>query len=89
VIGISTDTLDSQDKFTKKEKLNFPLLADDERQVAKRFGALMSNGQYARRVTVIIDKQGIVAKIYPAVNNAGGHAQEVLEYVKTHLVKKQ
>src|ERR1700741_4152566 len=27
VLGISTDTLDDQDKFTKKEKLSFPLLA--------------------------------------------------------------
>jgi peroxiredoxin Q/BCP len=89
VIGISTDTLAFQEKFTKKEKLNFPLLADDERKVAKLFGVLMPNGQYARRATVVIDKEGIVAKIYPAVGNAGAHPQEVLDYVKTELVKKK
>jgi peroxiredoxin Q/BCP len=88
VIGISTDTLAYQEKFTKKENLNFPLLADDKRQIAKEFGVLMPNGQYAKRATVVIDKEGTIAKIYPAVGNAGAHPEEVLEYVKANLVKK-
>ena len=39
VLGISTDTLDRQEQFTEKSKLNFPLLADPEKKVTKAFGA--------------------------------------------------
>jgi peroxiredoxin Q/BCP len=88
VIGISTDTLTDQERFTAKEKLNFPLLADDQHKVAKEFGVLMPNGKYAKRATFIIDKDGKIAKIFPAVGNAGGHAQEVLAWIRTHLNKK-
>jgi len=38
VIGISTDTMDLQQKFVDKEKLNFPLLADTDQKVTKTFG---------------------------------------------------
>ena len=38
VIGISVDKLDDQQKFTDKEHLNFPLLADDTKAVTKAFG---------------------------------------------------
>jgi peroxiredoxin len=40
VVGISTDTLADQKDFTEKEKLNFPLLADSDKKVAKAYGAL-------------------------------------------------
>src|SRR5262249_41841640 len=40
VLGISTDTVDLQDQFTKKEKLSFPLLADSKKEVTKAYGAL-------------------------------------------------
>jgi peroxiredoxin len=63
------------------------LLADAKHKVAKEFGVLMSNNQYAKRATFVINKEGNIARIYPAVGNAAGHAAEVLAYVKTHLAK--
>jgi peroxiredoxin Q/BCP len=89
VLGISEDTLKDQERFTVKEKLNFPLLADNHHKVAKEFGVLMSNGKFAKRATFIIGKDGRIAKIFPAVGNAGGHAEEVLAWVRTHLAKKE
>jgi peroxiredoxin Q/BCP len=83
VIGISTDKLAQQQQFTDKEKLNFPLYADADKKVAKAFGVLMPNG-YARRATFVIDKKGIIRKIYPKAD-AGRHPQEVLAYVKEHF----
>src|SRR5262245_66277144 len=38
IIGISTDPVDLQKAFIKKESLNFPLLADADKNIAKRFG---------------------------------------------------
>jgi peroxiredoxin Q/BCP len=85
VIGISTDTLELQQKFTEKEKLNFPLYADAEHKVTKAFGVFIPGRPLARRCTFIINKEGIVAKVFDPVGNAGGHPEEVLKYVKEKL----
>jgi peroxiredoxin Q/BCP len=74
-----------QQKFTDKENLNFPLFADADKKVAKEFGVLMPAG-YASRSTFVIDKKGIVRKIYPKAD-AKKHPDEVLEYVKQNLAK--
>ncbi len=89
VIGISTDTLEDQQKFTDKEKLNFPLLADTDKKAAQAYGAI--NGPLgakglASRYTFIIDKQGTIRKVYTTVNPQN-HPEEVVQYVKEHLAK--
>ena len=76
-----------QEKFIKKEKLSFPLLADPDGKVSKEFGVLQKNG-FAKRATFVIDKEGKLAKVYPSVAKAGDHPQEVLEFVKDKLSKK-
>jgi peroxiredoxin Q/BCP len=86
VIGISTDNLEAQQKFTDKEKLNFPLLADSDLKVTKAFGVLSKNKKFAQRATFVIDKKGVIRKIYPQVN-AGAHPEEVLKYIKESLAK--
>lgn len=45
----------------------------------------MPNKKLAKRCTLIIDKRGIITKIYPMVGNAGGHPEEVLEFVEKNL----
>ena len=85
IIGISTDPLQLQQKFTEKEKLNFPLYADAEAKVAKAFGVY--TGKFAKRSTFIINKEGNIMKIYNPVKAAGGHPEEVLEYAKTAFKK--
>ena len=88
VIGVSTDKLEDQEKFTAKEKLNFPLYADPEQKAARAFGVLMPNRQMAQRVTFVIDKKGIVRQVYPKVN-AAKHPQEVLDYIKENLAENR
>jgi len=86
VIGISVDKLADQQKFTVKAKLNFPLLADPEKKVTKEFGVLSPSGRAARS-TFVIDKNGVVRKIYTSVN-PGKHPEEVLAYIKENLAGK-
>jgi peroxiredoxin Q/BCP len=88
VIGISIDTLADQQKFVEKEKLNFPLLADNEQRVTKAFGVLMLGRPNAQRATFVLDKKGIIRQIYPKAD-AAKHPDEVLNYIKRDLGKKQ
>jgi peroxiredoxin Q/BCP len=87
IFGISTDPLDLQQKFTKKENLNFPVLADADKKVAREYGVLGTSG-YAQRATFVIDRTGIVRKIYPSAN-AATNPEEVLTYIKEHLAEKK
>jgi peroxiredoxin Q/BCP len=88
VIGISTDKLEDQQRFTDKENLNFPLFADADQKATKAFGVLMNGRPYAQRVTFIIDKNGIIRKIYE-VKAIPKHPDEVLAYVKNNLAEKK
>ena len=86
IVGVSTDTLKDQERFTKMNKLNFPLLADTDQDVAKAYGALALSGR-ANRYTFVIDKEGKLRKIYTEVATAS-HPKDVVEYVKKELGKK-
>jgi peroxiredoxin Q/BCP len=86
VIGISTDNLADQEKFTSKDSLTIPLLADAEKETAKAYGVLGKAG-YASRVTFVIDKKGIVRKITKVIIPAGD-AQDTLKFVKENLADK-
>ena len=65
--------------------LTFPLYADADKKVAREYGVLAPNG-LASRSTFVIDKKGVVRKIYPTAQ-AAKHPDEVLDYIKENLAK--
>ncbi len=83
VIGISVDDVAAQTKFVQQNQLNFPLLCDTEKTVTKAFGVLGANG-LAQRKTFVIDKQGVIRKIYDKVD-VKKHPDEVLAWIKENL----
>jgi thioredoxin-dependent peroxiredoxin len=76
VLGVSVDGVESHKEFKTKENLNFILLADTDKKVSSQYSGLNANGM-AKRVTFIIDKKGIIKKIFPKVT-VDGHAGEIL-----------
>lgn len=82
MIGVSPDSLESHRKFKKKYELPYPLLSDEGHKLADAFGIWKEKTLYGRkymgieRTTVIVDREGRVARIFPKVQIAG-HAQEV------------
>jgi thioredoxin-dependent peroxiredoxin len=86
IIGISIDKLEDQQRFTEKEKLNFPLFADADKKAAEAYAVLSPQG-YAKRETFVIDKKGTIRKMY-TVKDIKNHPQEVLDFVKANLAEK-
>ena len=86
VLGVSGDSIASHEKFKAKYKLNFPLLSDPDKAVAKKYGAWGEKVLYGRksvgmiRSTFVIDAEGVVRKVFPRVK-VDGHADKVLEAV--------
>ena len=86
VLGISTDSVASHEKFRAKYGLRFPLLSDEKREVVKRYGVWKKKSLYGRsflgveRTTFVIDERGKISRIFPRVK-VDGHAQQVLEAI--------
>ena len=58
VLGISPQSVDSHERFTEEKRLNVPLLADEDKGVARAYGVLA--GPMVRRAIFVIDEEGIV-----------------------------
>ena len=84
VLGVSPDSPKSHAKFIEKERLNFPLLADEDKKVCQAYGVWTEKSMYGRkymgveRSTFLIDKEGRIARPWRKVK-VPGHAQEVIE----------
>jgi peroxiredoxin Q/BCP len=87
IIGISPDDVDSHKKFGEKMEVPFILLADTEKEVAKKFGVWGKKQFMGReymgvnRTTFLVDEKGKILKVFEKVK-AAGHTQEVLEAFK-------
>lgn len=83
VIGCSVDSVASHAEFAGKHSLPFPLLADEEAQVAEAYGAITNLlvAKFAKRYTFLIDPQGRVAKRYLQVDTAR-HSEEIISDLK-------
>lgn len=58
VLGISPQSVDSHERFVEEKRLNVPLLADEDKQVARAYGVLA--GPMVRRAIFVIDEEGVV-----------------------------
>ena len=88
ILGVSAQDEASHQKFTSKYKLNFPLLADTDRNMAKAYG-VAGKGLFSvaraltgmnERVTFIIDEKGRIAHVLDDPN-CPNHGEEVLKYL--------
>jgi peroxiredoxin Q/BCP len=75
VFGVSTDDVESHERFAEKYELRFDLLADPEGEIADAFGVDTSRGAAARTTFVLAD--GEVQAVYDGVD-PDGHARDVL-----------
>ena len=83
VIGVSTDSVESHQKFKKKFDLNFSLLADTDKKIVEAYGTWKEKSMYGRkfmgvlRKTFLIGADSRIIRIWPKVR-VPGHAQDVL-----------
>ncbi len=83
MIGVSTDSEKSHQKFISKYNLPFTLIADTEKDVVQKYGVWVEKSMYGKkymgiqRTTFLIDADGKIAKIFDKVD-VENHADEVL-----------
>ncbi|WP_169980147.1 peroxiredoxin [Tautonia rosea] len=79
VIGISSDSLESHQRFTNRLRLPYLLLSDPEGAVRDRFGVPKTLGLIPGRVTYLIDREGIVRHIVSSQFRPTRHVSETLD----------
>lgn len=83
VIGISTDSVASHQKFIEKQELPFTLLADEDKSIHALFDVWKEKSMYGRkymgtvRTTFIIDEHGIITDIISKVKT-NDHTKQIL-----------
>ena len=79
VLGVSLDDVKSHQKFLEKLGLPFPILADNNHQLAHQFGIVRNLGitKIAKRESFLIDPKGTIVYHYNSVNTQS-HAAQVL-----------
>ncbi len=82
VIGISSDSKNSHERFAKKYDLPFVLLSDEKGSVKQKFGVknkLM--GLLPGRETYVVNKEGKVIYVFNSMN-AERHIQKALDVLR-------
>ena len=88
VAGVSRDSLKSHEGFKAKMAFPFELLSDADEALCKQFDVIKMKNMYGRQVrgiersTFVVDASGKLAREWRGVK-VPGHAQEVLDFVKT------
>jgi len=87
ILGISPDSVESHKKFAEKFELPFNLLSDDKKEIVQKYDVWKEKNNYGKkymgvvRTTFIIDKDGIIKKIFNKVK-VDGHSEEVMNALK-------
>jgi thioredoxin-dependent peroxiredoxin len=87
IVGISPDNEASHENFRQQMRIPYPLVADTENEVSKKYGVYGRKSFMGReymgvnRSTFLVNKKGKIVKIFRKVKPAG-HSQEVLEALR-------
>jgi peroxiredoxin Q/BCP len=88
IFGVSRDSVKSHEGFRSKMAFPFDLLSDPDENLCNLFGVMKMKNMYGRQVrgiersTFVIDANGRVSRQWRGVK-VPGHAQEVLEFVRS------
>ena len=79
VIGISSDTEETHARFASECGAKFPLLSDSGGKVRELYGVRPSMGLVPGRVTFVIDREGVVRRIFSSQLNPRRHVEEAVK----------
>lgn len=83
VVGVSGDSAASHQQFAAEHRLPFYLATDADGAVRRAFGVRKTLGIIPGRVTIVIDRDGVVRHTFRGQFAADRHVREALDAVRT------
>lgn len=84
-VGISTDAVDKQARFSDSQRFDYPLLSDADGAVAQRFGVkrgLLGKLMPVKRTTFVIGTDRTVLEVISSELNMETHADKALAVLR-------
>lgn len=79
VVGVSMDTPDAHQRFSSGHGLGFPLVSDGDASICKAYGVARLGGWLPpKRVTFVIDRDGVVRRVITGELSADTHVDGAL-----------
>ena len=85
VVGVSSDAFDRQCDFARSLELSFPLVADPDGSIARKYGAHRPLMSLDRRITYVIDPEGRIAAGFHHELAVNRHDQDVRGFLEQRL----
>ncbi len=88
IFGVSRDSMQKHENFKAKQDFPFELISDPDETLCNLFDVIHEKKLYGKvhmgivRSTFVIDEKGVLKQEYRKVK-VKGHAEEVLEFVKS------
>jgi thioredoxin-dependent peroxiredoxin len=83
IVGVSLDTPEKHAAFAQAHQLPYPLVSDRDAKIATAYGVSRLGGWLpTKRVTFVIDKQGVVRKVIQSEFSIDRHIDEAIETLR-------
>ena len=88
LIGISTDSHETQCRFAEKHGVSYPMIGDPECRIARDYKVLWPIIPYARRVAYVLDERHLIVASFRHEFQANKHLDEVLRFARSFAGRK-
>jgi peroxiredoxin Q/BCP len=78
-VGISTDSMTKQHEFSRSTGIDFPLVSDQQGDVARAYGVKRKYVTPVKRATFVIDTDGVIREVIASEWSMNVHADKALE----------
>ena len=85
VFTASCDTVETNTRYAKELKLDYPILSDPEKKTATEYGVVSASRGFPQRWTFIIGKDGKILHIEKAVKPAEHDKQLVASFTELKI----
>jgi len=82
VLGISVDDFETQCDYAEKMQVTFPMIADDNQEISRRYGVLRAFIKLPKRITYLIDRDGTIRGIFAHEFQISRHLDDVLHFLE-------
>lgn len=80
IVGVSADSVEKHASFAERYRLPYPLVSDRSGLIARKYDVARLGGWLpARRVTYVIDKQGIIRAVIQSELSIDMHIKEAIK----------
>ncbi len=82
LIGISTDSHETQCRFAQRNGVSYPMIGDEDHSIARQYEVMWPIIPFARRVAFVLDTRHLITAVFRHEFQANRHLDEVMRHAR-------